>query len=71
MMETELIGKFNLGDGWQCYCGKVYFLAGYYFEKHWTDEIKFKCSRCETRYTLSQGELTAAKPVPEFAESPY
>lgn len=70
-METELIGKFQLGDGWQCNCGKVFFLAGDFFAEHWLDQFHFHCSRCRTKYSFNGGELRATIPAPEFAESPY
>ena len=69
MTEYKLVGDFELGDGWQCECGKVHFLAGELFEKHWTTELHFHCSRCSTQYSLCEGELRKKVKVPEFAEA--
>lgn len=68
-MEHELIGHFELGDGWQCECGKVFLLSGKLFENHWTSELQFHCSRCGTEYSLSNGELRKKIKTLEFAES--
>ena len=69
-METVLVGQFNLGDGWQCTCGKTFFLTGEYCEEHWWEEVKFQCSRCDTKYSLHSGELHREIDVPELSESP-
>ena len=70
-METQLVGKFHLGDGWQCECGKVFFLSGEFYEEHWSQQLNFHCSRCGTKYSLCEGELHKKIEVPEFAESPF
>lgn len=70
-MEYELVGDFELGDGWQCECGKVFFLAGKVFENNWTSDLHFHCSKCGTKYTLCEGELRKQAKALEFAESPW
>lgn len=55
-------GPFDLGDKWQCDCGKIHSLSGGYLAAHWELPLTFVCDKCSAKYRVQDGHIEQISP---------
>ena len=48
------MNRYELGDDWECECGRTHDLTGVYLAAHWDVEMIHKCD-CGRKHSITAG----------------